>query len=171
MPRNVTRAALLSCAVLFGCGNVDDRPAQWNYISPAIIAPNCATTSCHSPASAVSGIDFSTPDYGYESLTGLWVWVVTDPEHPPQGVPCGTVSGTFVCEQRVRPLVTPYDPAGSRLVNMLRARGAPRMPPDRPLPEADIELIERWILNGACRYGASCPSDDAAAEPQDGGTD
>jgi hypothetical protein len=53
-----------------------------------------------------------------------------------------------------RPLVTPYDPAGSRVVNMLRARDAPRMPPDRPLPEADIELVERWILNGAFEQGS-----------------
>jgi hypothetical protein len=34
-------------------------------------------------------------------------------------------------------------------VQMLRARGARRMPPDRPLPEADIRLVERWILAGA----------------------
>ena len=33
---------------------------------------------------------------------------------------------------------------------------APRMPPDRPLTEADIELVERWILNGACRNGLAC---------------
>ncbi len=35
---------------------------------------------------------------------------------------------------------------------MLRARGASRMPPDRPLPEADMRLVERWILDGAPRY-------------------
>ncbi len=29
------------------------------------------------------------------------------------------------------------------------ADGAPRMPPDFALPEADIELIEQWITNGA----------------------
>jgi hypothetical protein len=39
------------------------------------------------------------------------------------------------------------------------ARDAPRMPPDRPLPADDIRLVERWILNGACRVGATCPSD------------
>ena len=61
-----------------------------------------------------------------------------------------------------RPLVTPYDPAGSRVVNMLRARDAPRMPPDRPLPEADIELVERWILNGAFEHGNGPTAIDAA---------
>jgi hypothetical protein len=129
-----------------GCGSVDNRPAEWAYISPALFQPNCATTSCH-------------------SLTGLWVWVVvTDGGvSPPAGVPCATINGTFVCEQQLRPLVTPYDPAGSRVVDMLRARNAPRMPPDRPLPEADIELVERWILNGACRTGLSCNDAPVAA--------
>ena len=66
--------------------------------------------------------------------------------------------------------MTPYDPAGSRVVNMLRARNAPRMPPDRPLPEPDIELVERWILNGAFEYqgGQSTPADagkDATVQP------
>lgn len=148
-----------------GCGSVDNRPAVWGYISPAIFQPNCATTSCHSPAAAVSGLDFSTPDNGYASLTRLWVWVVvTDGgAGPPPGVPCDTINGTFVCEQQLRPLVTPYDPAGSRVVEMLRARNAPRMPPDRPLPEADIELVERWILNGACATGPSCNDASVAA--------
>jgi hypothetical protein len=136
-----------------GCGQVDDRPAEWGYISPAIFQPNCATTSCHGPAAAVSGLDFSTPGNGYTSLTQLWIWVVFPPDaSTPLGTPCATQNGTLVCEERERPLVTPYDPAGSRVVNMLRARDAPRMPPDRPLPEADIELVERWILNGAFEY-------------------
>jgi hypothetical protein len=147
-----------------GCGEVDDRPATWSYISPAIFQPNCASTSCHGPAAAVSGLDFSTPDRGYTSLTSLWTWEVVAPDAgaPPSGVPCATVDGTFVCEQQLRPLVTPYDPAGSRVVNMLRARDAPRMPPDRPLTEPDIELVERWILNGACRSGLSCGADAGA---------
>jgi hypothetical protein len=155
-----------------GCSQVDDRPAEWGYISPAIFQPNCATTSCHSPAAAVSGLDFSTPENGYESLTRLWTWVPFPPDAGPAGGSCGTVNGTYVCEEQERPLVTPYDPAGSRVVNMLRARNAPRMPPDRPLPEADIELVERWILNGACPSEGSCPADasvDAAAP--DGGRD
>jgi hypothetical protein len=72
----------------------------------------------------------------------------------------------------LRPLVTPYDPAGSTLINSLRARDQPRMPPDRPLAEADIELIERWILNGACKDGPSCGADAAAPIPRtDGGAD
>jgi hypothetical protein len=141
-----------------GCGEVDPRPAEWSYLSPAIFQPYCATTSCHSPAAAVSGLDFSTPDNGYASLTKLWVWIAVPPDAgaPPAGVPCAQVRGTLVCEEMLRPLITPYDPAGSRVVNMLRAHDAPRMPPDRPLTEPDIRLVEKWVLNGACRSGSSC---------------
>jgi hypothetical protein len=149
----LTLVGALALGASSGCQQVDDRPAQWAYISPAIFQPNCATTSCHSPAAAVSGLDFSTPENGYQSLTKLWVWVVFAPDAAlPTGTPCGVSNGTRVCEEQERPLVTPYDPAGSRVVNMLRARNAPRMPPDRPLPELDIELVERWILNGAFEY-------------------
>jgi hypothetical protein len=146
-----------------GCGgDVDERPAAWGYISPAIFQPSCATPSCHSQAAAVAGLDFSDPHRGYASLTRLWVWVV-DPTG--QGGPgCGQVEGMVVCDQKLRPLVTPYDPAASRLVNVLRARNAPRMPPDRPLVEADIRLIERWILNGATS------TESAGAGSADGGT-
>jgi hypothetical protein len=153
--------AVTLAGALGGCDRADDRPAAWGYISPAILQPNCATPSCHSPATAVSGLDFSTPDRGYTSLTQLWVWVVQTPDAsaPLASESCGTVAGLYVCEEKVRRLVTPFDPDGSRLVNMLRARGAPRMPPDRPLAEADIRLIERWILNGACRTGLSCAGD------------
>jgi hypothetical protein len=51
------------------------------------------------------------------------------------------------------------------------------MPPDRPLPEADIRLIERWILEGAKSSitipglgradGGAPPS--SMAPPRDGG--
>jgi hypothetical protein len=165
--------AVALAATCSACSGPDSRPAVWGFISPEIFQPNCATTSCHGPAAAVSGLDFSTPERGYTSLTSLWVWlVVPDGGAVPPGVPCTTMNGTVTCEQMLRPLVTPYDPEGSTLVNSLRARDLPRMPPDRPLAEADIELIERWILNGACQYGASCGADAATPIPQvDGAAD
>jgi len=46
-------------------------------------------------------------------------------------------------------MIVPGNPEQSRVINMLRAIGASRMPPDRPLAEADIRLIEEWILLGA----------------------
>jgi hypothetical protein len=37
----------------------------------------------------------------------------------------------------------------SQLVALLRGQGAVRMPPDGPLPAADVDLIIRWIDAGA----------------------
>jgi hypothetical protein len=125
---------VLSMAVLVGCGGEENRPAQWSYIAPAIIEPNCATSSCHSKAAAVAGLDFSTAEDGYKGLTK---------QKLPAADPMDDSRTTIT-----RQLILPGNPYESRLVNMLRARGTWRMPPDRPLPEADIELIETWILNG-----------------------
>jgi hypothetical protein len=126
---------VLSVAVLVGCGGEENRPAAWSYISPAIIQPNCATSSCHSHAAAVAGLDFSTAADGLKGLTKQKL----PPADPKDD------SRTMITRQ----LILPGNPDESRLVNMLRARGTWRMPPDRPLAEADIELIETWILNGA----------------------
>jgi hypothetical protein len=167
-------AAGIAAAAGTACRQVDDRPAEWAYLSPALFQPSCATASCHSPAAAVSGLDFSSPENGYASLTSLWVYIPALPDGGgTAGLPCGIEEGTHVCLKQVRPLITPYDPAGSRLVNMLRARNAPRMPPDRPLPEDDIRLVERWILNGAKYPGfhigdAGTSDAPADAHPGDG---
>jgi hypothetical protein len=48
-----------------------------------------------------------------------------------------------------RELVLAGDVQRSRLVQVLRATDDKRMPLDSPLPEADIALIEAWILGGA----------------------
>jgi len=48
-----------------------------------------------------------------------------------------------------RHFVVGSDTAQSSLLFLLRAQGTNRMPPDFPLPEADIALIEHWIANGA----------------------
>ena len=169
MSRSAPRALVtLFLVAAAGCGGEDARPAAWSYISPVLFEPNCATTSCHSPAAAVAGLDFSTPDHGYKSLFKLWVGIV-DPSGTASGE-CIATNGTTVCEQGFRPLVTPYDPDGSRLVNMLRARGAPRMPPDRPLPEADIRLVERWILAGATWEGLAPRGQDAGSDDGAGGS-
>jgi hypothetical protein len=137
--------ALLTLA---GCEDrPDPRPASWEYISAAILQPSCATASCHGHATAAAGLDFSTAESGYTSLTGLWVWIVDPSGELTDG--CRVVDGVRVCQRRERPIVNAYNPAQSRLVHVLRAEGAPRMPPDRPLPEADLQLVERWILDGA----------------------
>jgi hypothetical protein len=159
--------ALLLAAGLSGCSS-GKRPASWGYISPMIFQPTCATPSCHSRAAAVAGLDFSDPDRGYTSLTGLWVWLVKGNDG---GQNCGTVDDTTVCERMYRPLLIPYAPDESRVVDMLRARNAPRMPPDRPLSESDIRLVETWILNGALRHEGDTPPpvDGATMDAGNGG--
>jgi hypothetical protein len=150
-------------AALAGCGDgTDDRPPVWEYIAPAILKPNCATVSCHSRAAAAAGLDFSDPERGYKSLTSLWVWIV-DPNGTREAN-CKKVDGQTVCMRNFRPLLVPFNPSQSRLVHMLRARGADRMPPDRPLPEPDIRLIERWILDGAKKDGVNLPTGPATGQ-------
>jgi hypothetical protein len=146
--------AILGLVLGPGCiGKDDSRPATWSYLSAAITEPNCATASCHSRAAAESGLDFSSPDRGFTSLTGLWIWIVDPSGTPGQG--CRLIGDTTVCQRQYRSLVVPFDPAQSRLVQMLRAQDAPQMPPDRALPEVDIHLVESWILNGAIDDRAS----------------
>jgi hypothetical protein len=161
MLRSASLAGAL-CA-LSSCGSgTDPRPATWPYISAAIMAPSCATVSCHSQATAISGLDFSSADRGYISLTGLWSWIVDPRKLPTEDSGCRAVDGTILCQSNHRNLVVPCDPQQSRIIQMIRAYGnAARMPPDRPLAEADIRLIEKWIANGALE-GASEPDGGVA---------
>jgi hypothetical protein len=167
--RSVVASGLLLLAA--GCSGVDNRPYSWGYISGAIFQPSCATPSCHSRAVAVAGLDFSDPDRGYASLTAGSV-LITNPQGTFDGgcitPDAGSTDAGAICFA-ARPLVIPYNPSQSRLVNMLRARDAPRMPPDRPLTEPDIRLIENWILDGA-RKISTPPAGSSSGAPSDGGS-
>jgi hypothetical protein len=46
-------------------------------------------------------------------------------------------------------IVKPGDPDRSKLVDVLHETGDKRMPPDSPLNDEDIALIEAWINAGA----------------------
>ena len=54
--------------MLAGCIEASDRPASWSYIHPAIVAPACATSTCHSALSARSGLVLDDPDDAYAAL-------------------------------------------------------------------------------------------------------
>jgi hypothetical protein len=153
---------LLLGAGAASCKAYDGRPAEWEYISAVILEPNCATASCHSRGAAVAGLDFSDAERAYISLTRLRYQIV---DRFATGETCSPAHETVVCRGSYRPLVMPYNPEQSRLVHILRNKTPPRMPPDRPLFEADVQLIEGWILLGATR-GASPP---VAGGPADGG--
>ena len=163
------RRAIIVALLALGCSNKDDRSAAWGYISPALFQPACATSSCHTRNVAAVGLDFSDPERGYNSLTATWFVDAMGTVE----AGCEPWNGTMVCPGR--PLVIAYDPGQSRLVNTLRARGAPRMPPDRPLSEADIQLVETWILDGARKTvdGPPAPTarPDAGVVSDAGGSD
>jgi hypothetical protein len=121
-----TAVLALACAALGACADVEDRPATWSYVHATIIAPNCTTSNCHTDISRAAGISFDDPDEGYRALAG---------------VTCG--GGT------ANDLVVAGQPEVSKLMYLLRGEEIRRMPPDVPLPETEIEIIQRWIEEGA----------------------
>lgn len=116
------------CTLLGGCAEVDERPATWSYVHTTIIQANCTSSNCHSELAMTAGLDLHDKDAAYTSLTGR---------------ACGDPAGTS------RDFVVPYEPESSKLIYQLRGIEVRSMPPDVPLPDAEIELIERWILEGA----------------------
>jgi hypothetical protein len=107
-----------------GCNDTDERPATWSYISATIIQPNCATSRCHSKGANVRGLVLDTAHGGYQSLTEL-----------------GELAGDA--------------PESTSLLYRLNGGGntpgteVQRMPVDEPLPQADIDLIRKWLAAGA----------------------
>ena len=126
--------SLLAVAVaavgITGCAD-DDRPPTWSYIHEAIIEPNCTQSACHSNISATAGVELWDRELGFTVLTGR---------------PCQSTGSPAEADGN---FVVPGDPASSRLVYMLRGIETRNMPPDIPLPDTDIRLIEDWILRGA----------------------
>lgn len=135
MPRRRRSALVCSHAViaaaLVACAPLDERPAAWSYVYPAVLEPACATAGCHSAPTALAGLDLSTATGAYTYLTGRICGDPIGPGSPP------------------RNYVDPGSPEYSTLVYQLRGIGRDRMPPDLPLPEGEIQLVERWIRDGA----------------------
>lgn len=124
------RLALLALA-LAACG-VDDRPPTFSYIHAAILAPSCATASCHSQLTAVAGLELDDRVAAYAILVGHACGDDATPGQAP------------------RSFVDPGSPERSRLMYLLRGEDvALPMPPDRLLPYRDVELVADWILEGA----------------------
>jgi hypothetical protein len=125
--------SLVVC-MLAGCASEDDRPPTFTYVYTTILQPSCATIGCHNRYAQTYGFRFDTLHGTYAYLTGV---VCNEDEPDPPGEPAGN-------------FVRPGDPERSKLMHLLRAEDVPRrMPPDRALPDVDIDLIERWILEGA----------------------
>jgi hypothetical protein len=107
------------------CATTDDRPATWSFISTAIIEPACGTAGCHSEWSQVSGLILDSREAAYKAL-------VIAPAPDGNG-----------------PYVVAGSPEQSQLLYLLHGTEIRRMPPDAPLPAADIDLIDAWITAGA----------------------
>ncbi|HEU0034656.1 MAG TPA: c-type cytochrome domain-containing protein [Kofleriaceae bacterium] len=119
-PRMYRLALVLGVIALGGCGTTeDDRPATLEYITTTILAPACANAQCHSAFKNESGYEFDTVEHAKAELEFLVV--------------PGDRNASFLYEVITR------DPAGD----------LPRMPYDQPLPDPEIELIGRWIDEGA----------------------
>jgi hypothetical protein len=121
IPRRGWWLLAATAAALLGCGSTtDDRPAKWSFISATITEPSCATVNCHSDVAGRAGVDLATRAVGYNDLTTRGFTRLADPT----------------------------DPASAPVLYLMRGRGSIRMPPDVPLPEADIMLIQNWIAAG-----------------------
>lgn len=108
-------------ALLSACATqADTRPETADYISEAILAPNCGRGACHSSVARVHGFTFDTIDASIVSMKA---------------------------ELHGKPLVIPADTASQLVTILSTSKGI--MPPDAPLPQADIDLITRWVADGA----------------------
>jgi cytochrome c len=112
----MSRCAAAVAVSLFtvACGTTpDDRPATFEFVSLAVLAPACATVACHSTSTNASGFAFDT---------------------------------LSASRQALRKLVTAGDPQRSQLIDVI-TRNA--MPPDEPMADQDLALLEKWIADGA----------------------
>ena len=133
--------------VVSGCnGTADDRPRQWSFISATIIEPSCATVNCHS----------AITHQGRRRSLGA------RDRLPDAGQLRRQSSSTS----------TPATLQTSPVVTLMNAQGSIRMPPDNPLPQADIQLIEAWISHGAHeqltspRSRCTCEDSSSARSPR-----
>jgi len=115
--------------LLAACGTTDDRPETLDYLTATIFAPTCGAAECHSGQTAHNGYVFDTVE---ATQTSLHMGLIG----PCIATPCDASPGNSYLVQ----VITDQDAFGHR------------MPRDAPLPNADILLIENWIIGGANGY-------------------
>ncbi len=133
----MVRSGCLVLAILVAgaCGTTtDDRPATLANITESILKPTCAAAQCHSTFRQQNGYDFETVKTARASFQSDPVLVdVTD-------------------------INTTTPPTLILNLTLEQGQGARRMPYDAPLPNADVDLIQRWLeagLPGICPAGAT----------------
>lgn len=113
-------ACVLAALLASGCATTtDDRPVTADYIAEAILAPACGRAACHS-----SGV--KPKNYAFDTVAAA--------------------------KEALLRLVQPGNADMSELMQVMREATRTKggaMPPDGPLPDADIALIRTWIDDGA----------------------
>ena len=116
------RCRLFAIVALAACGtSPDTRPETADYVIETVLIPYCGRGGCHSSATDAHNLEFDTIS---TAITAL---------------------GT---NQRGQQMVVPGQSQNSRLYTVL-LDSRRIMPPDQPLSDADIDLIKRWIDDGA----------------------
>jgi hypothetical protein len=125
------RLICLPAIALSACGVTDyQRPRTVEYITEAILAPNCGNAQCHSSFRNEYGYAFDTVANVKRSFVSM-----------PNGVSLNAQNEAV-------------GDHNSALLYGVLVRTLDRMPYDQPLPDPDIELIAAWIDFGA--RGAQC---------------
>ncbi len=119
---------VLAALAVGACGGEDDRPATLEYITAAILVPSCAAAQCHSAFTQAEGLDFSSVAAARKTITEFGL--ITQDDTGTTGDPDASLLFLVL-----------VSPGGDGFVS--------RMPWDRPMPNADIALIQRWIEDGA----------------------
>lgn len=111
--------------LIAGCET--EPPDDWSYLYETVIAPSCTTSACHSQLTASGSVELDARDTAFATLTGR----ACDDTSAPTGY------------------VDAADPRASFLSILLRREGPTGMPPNRPLVEDEILLVESWMQRGA----------------------
>jgi hypothetical protein len=121
--RGSRRRSLALCAataglLLVSCDPTSDRPLEWSYLHPAIIAPSCATSSCHSELAETADLALDDAETSLDTLLDRQYVLPGDPDSPL----------IYLLEGNERPRMPPDAPLPRTDVDSIRAwieQGAP----------------------------------------------
>jgi hypothetical protein len=141
------RLAWVAIACAACSSPTDDRPLTIEYITGTILQPTCGAADCHSAFAANRTDVFDNVDGARRSLVDNGLIRFTSAQYDPSDP----------AEADLILWLTQTDPFGL---------GYGRMPLDGPMPNADIVLLENWIIASA--PGAECdPSLKTACNDHD----
>lgn len=135
MVRPMHRQLIALAIVLIGCGAQDDRAPNLDYITETILRPTCGTAVCHSTFRQEQGYIFDTVEGSRHTFQSDEILTLPSNNEDRNSTPGLVVN------------LTTEQP------------GAPRMPYNEAMPDADVALIQRWLHDGAagtCQGVADC---------------